>query len=78
MGFSKRRANLKSKVLPNNSVAVKQQYLTHIKSVVCMEEIPEELVLNWDHTALKLAPSSNWTMEKRGTKHVEICAIDDK
>ena len=43
-----------------------------------MEEIPDQLTINWDQTALKLAPSSNWTMEKRGTKRIEITALDDK
>ena len=27
---------------------------------------------------MKIVPSSSWTMEKRGTKRVEITAIDDK
>ena len=43
-----------------------------------MEEIPPELVINWDHTTMKIMPSCSWTMEKKGTKHVEIVAIDDK
>ena len=47
-------------------------------SVVAMEEIPPELIINWNHTALKLVPSSDWTMEKKGTKRIEIIAIDDK
>ena len=49
-----------------------------IKSVVSMEEIPDQLIINWDQTALKLAPSSNCTIEKRGTKRIEISAVDDK
>ena len=47
-------------------------------SVVAMKEIPPELIINWDHTALKLVPSSNWTMEKKGIKRIEIVAINDK
>ena len=27
---------------------------------------------------MKIVPSSQWTMEKRGTKHVEIAGIEDK
>lgn len=45
---------------------------------MCFEEIPDPLIINWDQTALKLAPSSNWTIDKRGAKCVEIAAIDDK
>ncbi len=49
-----------------------------MKCVVKMEEIPDALIINWDQTAMKIVPSSSWTMEKRGTKRVEIVAIDDK
>lgn len=34
--------------------------------------------MNWDHTAMKIVTFSSWTMEKRGTKRVEIEGIDDK
>ena len=27
---------------------------------------------------MKIVPSSQWTMEKKGTKRVEIAAVDDK
>ena len=39
-----------------------------------MEDIPQEIILNWDQVGM---PSSAWTMEKSGTKRVEIMAIDD-
>ena len=43
-----------------------------------MEDIPKELLINWDQTAMKIVPSSSWTMEKCGTKRVEIAPIHDK
>ena len=78
MQFTKRRANSKSKVLPSNFDDIKEQFLLDIRSVVVMEDIPKQLLINWDQTAMKIVPSSSWTMEKRGTKRVEIAAIDDK
>ena len=78
MQFTKRRANSKAKVLPSNFEEIKEQFLMDIKSLVVMEDIPKELLINWDQTAMKIVPSSSWTMEKRGTKRVEIAAIDDK
>ena len=78
MEFSKRRANSTSKVLPDDFVELKKQFLIDIKSVVKFEEIPEELILNWDQTAMKIVPSASWTMEKKGSKRVEISAKDDK
>ena len=78
MGFSKRRASSKSKMLPCNFQAIKEQFLINVNSVVKMEDIPGDMIIKWDQTAMKLVPFSSWTMEKRGTKRVEISATDDK
>ena len=43
-----------------------------------MDEIPPELILNWDQTGLNLIPSSSWTMEQRGARRVEITGLNDK
>ena len=43
-----------------------------------MEEVPAELILNWDQTGIKIVPSSTWTMDKRGSKRVEAVGINDK
>lgn len=42
-----------------------------------MEDIPAELILNWDQTGIKLVFSSNWTMEVRGSKQVELFGFND-
>ena len=43
-----------------------------------MDEIPPEMILNWDQTGLNLIPSSSWTMEQRGAQRVEITGLNDK
>ena len=78
LGYTKRRGSTKAKILPGNFEEIKDSFLIEVMSVVSMEEIPPELIINWDHTAFKLVPCSNWTMEKKGTKRIEIIAIDDK
>ena len=57
---------------------VKTQFLLDIKAVVEMDEVPFELIINWDQTGIHYVPVSSWTMEKEGSKRVEIIAIDDK
>ena len=42
------------------------------------EEIPEDLVIKWDHTGIHYVPVSSWTMAKAGSQQVEIAGIDDK
>jgi len=65
MGFTKRRANSKSKVLPADFEEIKCNYLSDIQSVVVMEDIPPQLVINWDHSTTKIVASGERTMEKR-------------
>ena len=36
--------------------------------IVTMEEIPDDIVVNWDQTAIKCIPLSNWSMDKEGSK----------
>ena len=70
MGFTKRRTNTKCKVNPDNFDEIKQQYLIDIRAAIEMDDILPSLVINWEHTATKIVPSSQWTMEKKGTKSV--------
>jgi len=78
MGFTKRRACSKSKVSPENFSEIKEQFLIDVEAVIDFEEVPPSLVINWDHTAMKIVPYSQWTMEKKGTKRVEIAGNEDK
>ena len=63
---------------PINFDEIKQQFLIDICAVVEMEDIPPSLVINWNHTAAKIVLSSQWTMERKGMKRMEIAAVDDK
>ncbi len=78
MGFVKRRNTTKSKVTIADFEEKKMQFLFDIKAIIEMEEIPPELVINWDHTGINYIPVSNWTMEKEGAKRVEIFGVQDK
>ena len=74
----KRRASTKAKVAVQDFEEVKAQFLLDIKVVVEMDEIPFDLVINWDQTGIHYVPVGSWTMEKEGSKRVEIVAVDDK
>ena len=49
-----------------------------VQSIIEFEEIPKELVINWDHTGINYVPVSNWTMEVEGSKRVAVTGVDDK
>ena len=78
MGLVKRRGTTKAKVDPTDFEGLKKQYLADIRTKLFMEDILADLIINWDHTGLKYVPVSNWTMEVKGTKRVEIVSSDDK
>ena len=68
MGFVKRKATTKAKVSVENFAELRSDYLLKIKNVTATDEIPGELVINFDQTALNIVPTSNWTMEAEGSK----------
>lgn len=74
----KRKATTKSKITVTNFDILKEQFLLDIKVVVEMEEIPSDLIINWDQTGINYVPVSQWTMDKKGSKRVEVVGITDK
>ena len=67
-----------AKVSIENFQKVKEQFLVDIRAVVKMEDIPFDLIINWDQTGIHYVPVGSWTMEKEGSKRVEIIGVDDK
>ena len=78
LNFTKRRATTKCGIPPQVFQQVKTQFLQDIIDIVAMEEIPPQLIFNWDQTGLHLVPTSNWTMANKGSKRVEMKGIEDK
>lgn len=78
MGFVKRKATTKASVSSLDFAALKDQFLFDIQTIIEMEEIPKELVINWDHTGINYVPVSNWTMAKEGSKRIEVAGLGDK
>ena len=78
MGLVKRRASTIAKVTPKDFNRLKAQFLFDVTVVIEIEEIPPQLVINWDQTGIYYVPVSTWTMAPGGSKRVEIIGIDDK
>ena len=43
-----------------------------------MEEIPLPLIINWDQSGTHYVPVSEWRMDVKGVKRVEIGGLNDK
>ena len=79
MNFVKRKATTaKSKYAPDDFARIKQAFLNQVVQIVGMEQIPAELILNWDQTGINLVPASSWTMDQSGAKRVELKGVNDK
>lgn len=79
MNYVKRKATTaKSKYSVADFSEIKRSFLRSVYETVTMEEIPPELILNWDQTGIMIVPSSSWTMHERGATRVELTGLKDK
>ena len=79
MKFVQRKVTTdKSKHVVAEFLEPKEQFPADVIAMVEMEEIPPELILNWDQTGIKIVPSSTWAMEWQGTKRVDLVGVGDK
>ena len=79
MKFVQRKATTaKSKHAPVDFATLKKSFLADVVATVTMEEIPAEIILNWDQTGIKIVQSSAWTMEQKGANRVEMDGVNDK
>ena len=78
MGYVKRKATSSAKVTVDDLASLKRQFLLDIRGIIEMEEISQDLIINWDQTAVNYVSVSNWTMAKEGTHKVAISGVDDK
>uniref|UniRef100_A0A1X7SG32 DDE-1 domain-containing protein n=1 Tax=Amphimedon queenslandica TaxID=400682 RepID=A0A1X7SG32_AMPQE len=78
MNYTQRRGTTKAKVSVPKFNQAKELFLQEVIDVVAMEDIPIDLIFNWDQTGLYFVPVSFWTMTSKGSKHVEIQGLTDK
>ena len=43
-----------------------------------MNDIPDQLIINWDQTGVLLVPTGEWTMHHAGEKTIPIANSDDE
>ena len=73
LGWVKRKSTTAlSKHNPEDFEKLKSTFLQEVSVLVSMEEIQPDMILNWDQSGIKVLPSTNWTLEKRGSKRIEI------
>lgn len=78
MGFVKRKATIKAKEYVKAFEEIKKLFLLDAKNVVEMDEICEDMIVNWDQTRVDYVQVSSRTMEQEGSKRIELIGIDNK
>jgi len=53
-------------------------FLADVTAEVIMNDIPDDLIINWDQTALQFVPTGQWTMRQSGDKVIPISHSDNK
>ena len=64
MEFVKCRASTKAKISVDDFEEKREQFLLDIKATLTLEDIPLDLIINWDQTGMHYVPVSSWTMSK--------------
>ncbi len=78
MGYVKRKCSNAGKVSVEHFEERKDEFLSDIKAEVVMNDIPRELMFNWDQTGVKLVPTGEWTIHQAKAKIIPIANSDDK
>lgn len=77
MNLVKRKGTKTARKLPDDFEKIKGDFLDKISKCVKENNIPHELIRNFDQTGLTMVPTSQWTLEVKGSKD-SIFALDDK
>ena len=78
MDFTKRKATTKSNPPTGDLVEIKRSFLAEVLETVEFNDIPPELIFNWDQTGINLVPTALWTMDKIEKKRIAIEDHQDK
>ena len=78
MGYVKRKCSNAGKVSVQQFKELQGVFLADIQAEVVMNDIPNEMIFNWDQTALQFVPTGQWTMHHAGEKVIPIANSDDK
>lgn len=77
LGFVRRKATKAARKLPGDFHLVRDKFHETVTSLIKEFDIPDNLVINFDQTGVKLAPVSVWTMEEHGVSQVAVAALDN-
>ena len=78
MGWTKRAVNGDKGSLPGDWESKKEKFINDVKTLIQEHNIPDDLVVNFDQTGVKLVPTSDYTFAPKGTHDVSATGSNDK
>ena len=78
MNYVGRKCSNAGKITQSCFVELKDVFLADIKTEVLMNDIPSDLIINWDQAGIQLVPTGDWTLNQAGEKIIPIRNSDDK
>lgn len=73
----KRKGTKAARKIPNDFEFIRMEFLAEVKTVSDYD-IPPELIINFDQTNVNIVPVGDYTLEKSGSKQVQIIGLEDK
>ena len=77
-GMRQKKGSNAGKVSQPHLEELQEIFLADIQAEVLMNDIPPDLIFNWDQTGLYLVSTSEWTINRSGAKVAIISKSDDK
>ena len=78
MEYVKRKCSNAGNISPTQFAEIQEVFLADIKAQVLMNDIPDELIINWDQTGVPLVHTGEWTVHNASEKIISIANSDDK
>ena len=78
MNYVKRKCSNAGKISQSCFTELQDVFLADIKAEVLINDIPSDLIINWDQTSIQLVPTGDWTLNRAGERIIPIHNPDDK
>lgn len=73
----KRKGTKAARKIPIDFEFIRMEFLAEVKTVNDYD-IPPELIINFDQANVNIVPVGDYTLEKSGSKQVQIIGLEDK
>lgn len=78
INYVNRKGTKAARKVPTDFDMQIMDFLAELQKTVTEHSIPDDLIINFDHTGINIVPVGNYTLEACGSKQVPIIGLEDK